>query len=84
MKNNSLAGSGSGGTIWITTRVLIGNGLVSANGGDSLEICGEGYVTTKNNRKIAFALIVNNYNCTAYQMKKKMELIMIKLAEIER
>lgn len=43
-----------------------------------------GYVTTKDNRTIVFALIVNNYNCTSYQMKKKMEQIMIKLAEIEK
>jgi len=41
-----------------------------------------GYVTSKSKRNIAFAMIVNNYNCTPYQMKKKMEKIMIKLAEI--
>ena len=43
-----------------------------------------GYVTTKNKRNIAFALIINNFNCTPFQMKKKMEKIMIKLAEIEK
>ena len=43
-----------------------------------------GYVTTKNNRNIAFAITVNNFNCTSFLMKKKMEKIMIKLAEIEK
>lgn len=41
-----------------------------------------GYCTTKSNKEIAFTLMVNNYNCTPQVMKKKMEKIMIKLAEI--
>ena len=41
-----------------------------------------GYVTTKSKRDIAFALIVNNYNCTPYKMKQKMESLMIKLSII--
>jgi serine-type D-Ala-D-Ala carboxypeptidase/endopeptidase (penicillin-binding protein 4) len=41
-----------------------------------------GYVTTKSKRELAFALIVNNYNCTPYEMKKKMESLMIKLSII--
>lgn len=42
-----------------------------------------GYVTTKSGREVAFAIIVNNYNCTPYEMKKKMESLMVKLSEIE-
>lgn len=41
-----------------------------------------GYCTTKSNKEIAFTLMVNNYNCTPLMMKKKLEIIMIKLAEI--
>lgn len=41
-----------------------------------------GYCTTRSNKEIAFTLMVNNYNCSPQVMKKKMEKIMIKLAEI--
>lgn len=41
-----------------------------------------GYCTTKSNKEIAFTLMVNNYNCSPQVMKKKMEKIMIKLAEL--
>lgn len=41
-----------------------------------------GYCTTKSNKEIAFALMVNNFNCSPTEMKKKMEKIMIKLAEL--
>jgi len=42
-----------------------------------------GYVTNKNNEQLAFAIIVNNYNCSAFQMKKKLEKLMILIAEME-
>ncbi len=39
-----------------------------------------GYVKTVSGKQLAFAVIVNNYNCTAYEMKKKLEKIMIAMA----
>jgi len=42
-----------------------------------------GYVTNKNNEQLAFAIIVNNYNSSAFQMKKKLEKLMILIAEME-
>ncbi len=41
-----------------------------------------GYLTTKSNREVGFVLMVNNYNCNAYQMKKKMEKLMIKMTDV--
>lgn len=41
-----------------------------------------GYCTTKSNKELAFAIMVNNFNCSPTEMKKKMEKIMIKLAEL--
>lgn len=35
-----------------------------------------GYVKTKSGRHLAFAMIVNNYNCSASQVAKKLEKIM--------
>lgn len=41
-----------------------------------------GFITTKSGKEICFTLIANNYTCTAYQMKKKMERLMIQLCEL--
>lgn len=41
-----------------------------------------GYCNTSSNKEVAFAFIVNNYNCSPTDMKKKMEKIMIKIAEL--
>ena len=41
-----------------------------------------GYVTSKTGKKIAFAIVVNNYNCSAYQMKKKLEKVLIAFSEM--
>jgi D-alanyl-D-alanine carboxypeptidase/D-alanyl-D-alanine-endopeptidase (penicillin-binding protein 4) len=40
-----------------------------------------GFVTTKGGKKLAFSMIVNNYSCSGYMMKKKLETLMIALAE---
>lgn len=42
-----------------------------------------GYVTSKKGNLLSFAIIVNNYDCTASQMKDKMEKLMIAIAELE-
>lgn len=41
-----------------------------------------GYVTDKANRKLAFALVVNNYDCSAAEMRKLMEPILLQVAEL--
>ena len=40
-----------------------------------------GYVTTLKGEEIAFAVIVNNFNCTSSEMKAKLEKLFITLAE---
>jgi D-alanyl-D-alanine carboxypeptidase/D-alanyl-D-alanine-endopeptidase (penicillin-binding protein 4) len=40
-----------------------------------------GYVTTLKGEEIAFAVIVNNYNCSPAEMKAKLEKLFIALAE---
>jgi len=42
-----------------------------------------GYVTNRNEEQLAFAIIINNYNCSAFQMKKKLEKLMILIAEMK-
>jgi len=81
----SLPVAGKSGTLRNVGKGTAASGRVKAKSGYMTRVRSyAGYVTTKNKRNIAFALIVNNFNCTPYQMKKKMEKIMIKLAEIEK
>ena len=81
----SLPVAGKSGTLRTLGRGTAAQGRVKAKSGTMTRVKSyAGYVTTKNKRNIAFAIIVNNYNCTSFQMKKKMEKVMIKLAEIEK
>jgi len=38
-----------------------------------------GYVKSASGRNLAFAIVVNNHNCTSFQIKKKLEKVMIAL-----
>ncbi len=40
-----------------------------------------GYVTIKSGKTLSFSVIVNNYTCSGYMMKKKLETLLIALAE---
>lgn len=40
-----------------------------------------GYVTTKSGRKVAFSLIINNYNGTSTNVRKKMEKLLAAIAD---
>ncbi len=75
--------AGKTGTLKNIGKGTVAQGNVFAKSGYMTKVRSyAGYVKTQNKKNIAFALIVNNYNCTASQMKRKMEKIIIKLAEI--
>ena len=38
-----------------------------------------GYVKSASGRNLAFAIVVNNHNCTSFQIKKKLEIVMVAL-----
>ena len=40
-----------------------------------------GYVQTQSGSFLSFSVIVNNYSCTGYKMKKKLETLLVALAE---
>ncbi len=42
-----------------------------------------GYVTSKSGKRLAFAIIVNNYNCTTYQIGRKLNTLMIALGDFD-
>ena len=82
---NSLPVAGESGTLTNVGKGTAASGNIRAKSGYMTRVRSyAGYVTTKNKKNIAFALIVNNFNCSPSQMKSKMERIMIKLAEIEK
>lgn len=77
--------AGKSGTLRNVGKGTIASGKVKAKSGYMTRVRSySGYVKTVSDRNIAFAIIVNNYNCSAYQMKKKMEKIMVILAKIEK
>lgn len=79
----SLPIAGKTGTIKSIGRKTVAENNLRAKSGYMTRVRSyAGYVTTQSKRKIAFAMIVNNYNCSPYEMKKKMEKVMVKLAEI--
>lgn len=41
-----------------------------------------GYVKLKDGRTVSFSLLANNYTCTASEMKKKLEKILVAIAEM--
>jgi serine-type D-Ala-D-Ala carboxypeptidase/endopeptidase (penicillin-binding protein 4) len=41
-----------------------------------------GYVKTRSGKLVCFSLLANNYTCTATEMKKKLERILIAIAEL--
>lgn len=41
-----------------------------------------GYVKTKSGRNVCFSLLANNYTCTPTEMKKKLEKILVAIAEM--
>ena len=77
--------AGKSGTMRNFAKGTVAHGKVRAKSGTMTRVKSyAGYVTTKNKRNIAFAIIANNYNCSSFQMKKKMEKIIIKLAELDK
>lgn len=40
-----------------------------------------GYVRTQSGKLLSFSILVNNYSCSGYMMKKKLETLLIALAE---
>lgn len=80
---STLPVAGKSGTLRNVGRGTTASGRVKAKSGTMTRVKSyAGYVTTKSKKNVAFAIIANNYNCSAREMRKKMEKVMIKLAEI--
>lgn len=79
---NSLAVSGESGTMVNVGKGTVAHGRVKAKSGTLTRVkCYAGIVNTVKGKKIAFAFLANNFNCTSYLMKSKLERLMITMAK---
>ena len=80
---NQLAVVGKTGT---TQRLCLGTsavGNIHAKSGSMNRIRSyTGYATTKKGNLLSFSMIINNYSCSGYVMRKKFEKLMIAMAEL--
>lgn len=79
---NQLAIAGQTGTLKNIGRNSAAEGNVHAKSGSMNRIRSyTGFVKTKSGKMLSFSVIVNNYSCSGWAMKKKLEQLMIAMAE---
>jgi len=78
----SLAIAGKKGTMASIGRKTSASGRVIGKSGTMTRMKAyTGYVNTKTGKKLAYAMIINNYNCPTSTVKKYFQTLMIKMAE---
>ncbi len=79
--NKSLPVAGKTGTLSLMCRGEKAQGRIRAKSGTMARVKSyAGYVTTINNKELAFAIIVNNYNGSSIKLKRKIEELFNELA----
>jgi D-alanyl-D-alanine carboxypeptidase/D-alanyl-D-alanine-endopeptidase (penicillin-binding protein 4) len=80
---NSLPVSGKNGTLRRVCVNTVAQGKIHAKSGSIRKVrCYAGYTTSVSNREIAFAMMLNNFNCSDAQARKKLEKLMIALVQL--
>jgi len=78
----SLPIAGVSGTLTSLGKNTSAQGVVHAKSGSVDRVRAySGYVTTKSSREIAFCMNIANYNCSDAECRKKLELLIIALAD---
>ena len=78
---SSLPIAGKSGTMSRIGRNTYAAGRLRAKSGTMTRVKSyAGYVTSKSGKNLAFAIIVNNYNCYTSTITKKLEQIMVEIA----
>lgn len=78
----SLPIAGTDGTLKYMCRGTVAQNNVRAKSGSINKVRAySGYVTSKNGKEIAFAMLSNNYNCSSSQMRDRLEKLMIIMAQ---
>ena len=82
---NSLPVSGVSGTLSGVCKNTIAHGKIHAKSGTIRNVrCYAGYTVSNSGREIAFAAMINNYNCSSSESRKKLERIMIALVSLDQ
>ncbi len=82
--NNSLPVAGKSGSLGSLCKGTFAENNMRAKSGYITRARGyAGYVKNKKGEELVFSLLANNYECTAPEMKKKLEKIMVLLTELE-
>ncbi len=78
---NTLPTAGQSGTLVNVCKDQTAHGRLTAKSGSMSRIRSyAGYIKTTSGKELAFALIVNNPNCSSSVLKRKMEIVFNKLA----
>jgi D-alanyl-D-alanine carboxypeptidase/D-alanyl-D-alanine-endopeptidase (penicillin-binding protein 4) len=76
----SLPISGKTGTLKSFGKGTILQGKILAKSGSMQRVRSyAGYITSKSGEKYAFAIIINNFNCTSSKMKKEIERLFVSI-----
>ncbi len=78
-----LAVAGKTGTFkYLGRRTSLENNLHGKGGSMTRIRSYTGYIKTRGGRNVAFAIIVNNYDCSGYAIRKKLEKVLLGIAEL--
>jgi len=79
----SLPISGETGTLRNVCKNTAAHGKIHAKSGSIRKVrCYAGYTVSASGREIAFAMMLNNFNCSDYDARKKLEKIMIAMVQL--
>ena len=82
---SSLPVAGKSGTLKNMCKGTSAQGNLRAKSGTMSRVKSyAGYVTTKSNRRLAFAIILNNHECSSAVLKRKLEKLMVMMAEFSQ
>lgn len=80
---HSLPIAGQSGTLKRICKGTIAQGKIHAKSGSIRKVrCYAGYATTKSGNEIAFAMMLNGFNCSDKKAKQKLEKLMISIVSI--
>ncbi len=75
--------SGKTGTLKNVCKGTVADGMIHAKSGSIRNVrCYTGYTKSYSGRDIAFAMMLNNFNCSSSNAKKKLEKLMIALVTL--
>jgi D-alanyl-D-alanine carboxypeptidase/D-alanyl-D-alanine-endopeptidase (penicillin-binding protein 4) len=77
----SLPVAGKSGTLSKLCKKTSAEGRIFAKSGSIQRVkCYAGYVKTTSGKKLAFALLVNNFNCSTAEIIKKIEKVFVAMS----